>query len=877
MDLAPGARLGPYEITGKLGAGGMGEVWKARDTRLDRTVAIKVSAEKFNERFEREARAVAALNHPNICQLYDVGPDYLVLEYVEGSPVGPAGSTRKLLDVAVQIADGMAAAHAAGFVHRDLKPGNILVTSDGRIKILDFGLAKVLAKPQSSDATQALTLTDPGMVAGTPNYMSPEQASASPDIDARSDQFALGLILYELATGKPAFKRPTAVETLTAIIREDPEPLPQSVPAPLRWIIHRCLAKEPRERYESSRDLYLELRSVRDHLSDTSTAAQPAVAGPPKRKTPRPVITAFAAGAALAAIAVFFLRPAPAPRAALRFTPFSFEQGGQSSPVWSPDGKGVAFAASQKENEPSQIYVRYIDSPASSQITHLAEDAIPIAWTTSGRIVFRSVHKPAGLWSVSPVGGEPEPLLPDLSRSAVAPDGSAVALFRRNNDGIVSLWINAPPGDPPKPYQPAPFAGRTIFNAPQLGFSRDGKQILLIRNAAASEEFWLMPYPANSSQPPRQILKGFPSFSGTPTFSWMPDNRRIVISAAAAPGAPNQLYIADTVSGNYEALSTGTTSQVQPAVSPDGTRLVFSEPFNNYDIISLDLATLAVTPVIATQRSEQMPAWAARDPSLIYVTDRNGGMEIWLHKSGQADRPVVTARDFPPDTTKWFMDPALSPDGTRVIYARIDQTQGSSLWMSSLAGGAPVGVTKDEPENPFGGSWSPDGNWFVYVALRDGKPVLEKVKTSGQAKPELLKADIQGISQLPVWSPAGDWILSGEGRVGLISPDGKSTRDLSALGNVSCTFSSNGSSLFCGGQEPGGASGQGQLLSASLDGKIVRKLGTQGPEFEPASSLNPSLRLSLSPDGKSITYSIVKRTSNLWLIDGLPEFLRQRP
>ncbi len=853
----------------------MGEVWRARDTRLDRTVAIKVSAEKFNERFEREARAVAALNHPNICQLYDVGPDYIVLEYVEGSPVTPTDSIRKLLDIAAQIADGMAAAHAAGFVHRDLKPGNVMVTPEGRVKILDFGLVKTVSKPKHADDTQALTLTDPGAVAGTAAYMSPEQASGSQNLDARSDQFSLGLMLYEMATGKQAFKRPTAVETLAAILREDHEPLPATVPAPLRWIIHRCLAKEPRDRYESSRDLFLELRSLREHLADSSssTTSIPAVTVQPKRRKPWGLIAAFAGGAVVAGALALLLRPAAPPARALRYTPFSFEQGGQTNPVWSPDGKAVAFAARQKDYEPFQIYVRYLDAPGSAQVTHIAEDATPVAWTTGGRIIFWANRKPAGLWSVSPVGGEPEPfseMSPGrASSAAVAPDGSAVAVFQNGADGVFSLWISAPPGSPLKPYQPAPFSARTIFNSPQVSFSPDGKQILLIRNPAAGEELWLMPYPANSSRPPRQILKGLPSLSGTPMFSWMPDNRRIVVSTTATLGAPNQLYLADTESDKFEALSSGTTAQMLPAASPDGTKIIFQEPLINYDVISLDVATLAVTPEIATQRNEEMPAWAARDASLVYVTDRNGGMEIWLHKPGQADRPLVTARDFPPDTTKWFMDPALSPDGTRLIYTRIERTQGSSLWMSSVAGGAPVRVTQDEPESPFGGSWSPDGNWFVYVAIQDGKPVLKKVKTSGQAKPEVLKADMRGIGSLPVWSPAGDWILSGGVRASLISPDGKSTRDLSSLGDVACTFSSNGSSLFCGGPEPGDRTGRGQLLSASLDGKILRKIGSQGPEFQPASPLNPSIRLSLTPDGKSITYGIVKRTANLWLMDGL--------
>lgn len=245
MLLSAGTRLGPYEIVAPLGAGGMGEVWKARDTRLDRTVAIKFSRENFSERFEREARAVAALNHPNICQLYDVGTDYLVLEYVEGSPIAPMDSPRKLLDVAVQIADGMAAAHAAGFVHRDLKPDNILVTGEGRVKILDFGLAKHTPVLAETDATLAMAVTDPGSVLGTVAYMSPEQARGQA-IDARSDQFSFGLILYEMAAAKRAFKRESAAETMAAIIKDDAPPLQANIPAPCAGSSSGAWPRNPR-------------------------------------------------------------------------------------------------------------------------------------------------------------------------------------------------------------------------------------------------------------------------------------------------------------------------------------------------------------------------------------------------------------------------------------------------------------------------------------------------------------------------------------------------------------------------------------------------------------------------------------------------------
>ena len=295
-----GRTLAQYRVTAAIGAGGMGEVYRATDTRLGREVAIKVlpaataSDPERRQRFEQEARAASALNHPNILTVYDVGEfegtTYIAMELVDGRTLRELMAsadplpTKRLLDVAVQAADGLAKAHAAGIVHRDLKPENLMVSRDGFVKILDFGLAKLTETPVtgSSRMQTAGVATEPGTVMGTIGYMSPEQAGGQ-SVDFRSDQFSLGSILYEMATGKRAFQRKTGAATLAAIIREDPEPLAQTAskaPAPMRWIVERLLAKDPEERYASTKDLARDLKSVRDHLSETSASGGLAAAEP---------------------------------------------------------------------------------------------------------------------------------------------------------------------------------------------------------------------------------------------------------------------------------------------------------------------------------------------------------------------------------------------------------------------------------------------------------------------------------------------------------------------------------------------------------------------------------------------------------------------
>ena len=876
MALGPSSRLGPYEIIDRLGAGGMGEVYRARDGRLGRDVALKVlPADVANDparkaRFEQEARAAAALNHPNIVGVHDVGSEdgvaYLVTELVPGETLaavierGPL-AIRKLLDIAVQVADGMAAAHAARITHRDLKPANIMITPDGRAKILDFGLARQAA-PAAANPDQTVTVhqTEPGMILGTVNYMSPEQARGKP-VDYRSDQFSFGLILYEMATGKRPFEKPESVQTLSAILTDDPPPIERSVPAPLRWAIDRCLAKDPEGRYESTRDLHQELRNLRDHQTEFTTAQAPA-AEPVSRTARRrwwPLPAALALGVVAALGARYLLSgPAMPDQSMYRYTPFSFMPGVQHDAVWSPDGKAVAYAAGQ--TGALRVYLRYLDSPLPTALTQPEKEVEPLRFSPDGNhILFFSSRNPRGIWSVAAVGGEPQPVaaIPDEARGVdVSPDNQSIAIFQPDSAGRKGIWISSPPGAPWKKYLPDPFAMLQFFNAPRIKFSADGKRLLLIVDGEHLEEkCWLAPYPANSSDPPKTVLPKFPHDGGTPTFCWMPDNRHIMASSSVRAGAW-QLWLADTASGEFHAITSGTKNALAPAVSPDGARVIFQENSGSYDVVSVDLSTAIPCPVIATQRDEMAPSWAAKAPLMSYFTDRNGEYEIWLHGPESTDRPLVNARQFPGSS---LMGPALSPDGGRVIYTVFAAGREDYLWISSVAGGAPVRLTNRNLGAEFPGSWSPDGASFTYVMWHDGQDILMKVMTTGQATPVELKSGVWG--EVPIWSPTGEWIAIGDL---LVSPDGKTVRSIGNHHTPGWGFSRDGKLLY-GIRED---HGRELLFSVDVASGAEKVIGDVGKDYAPLSNLNPSIRFDLTPDGKSVTYSTGVFQSGLWMLEG---------
>ena len=357
--------------------------------------------------------------------------------------------------------------------------------------------------------------------------------------------------------------------------------------------------------------------------------------------------------------------------------------------------------------------MRYLDQPAGKRLTSFAEAATPIQWTPDGRrIYFVSQHKPGGLWSVAVVGGEPEPVMELDGRGANALDIA--------DDGKQGVWISAPLGSALKKYEPDPFATQGVYNRPNLAFSPDRKHILFFLNSGdrGREEAWLMPYPADASNPPRLIFQDLSSWGGTPRFSWMPDSRHVVVSLQADGGSASGLLLADTMSEERTALSRQTTGMGNPRVSPDGDRLIFAQASGGLDIVSVNVETANAQRLVSTERNESMPAWALNQPALVYVMDRSGPPEIWLQGADGNARPLVTFRDFPEGTTQFFMAPALSPNADRVIYLRIPHGSGSEparLWISSVSGGAPAPLT-DGSRSGIGeesGSWSPDGSWFA--------------------------------------------------------------------------------------------------------------------------------------------------------------------
>jgi serine/threonine protein kinase/Tol biopolymer transport system component len=866
MPLSPGDQLGPYVILAPIGAGGMGEVYKARDTRLDRVIAIKLSTTEFSERFERETRAIAALNHPNICQLYDLGTlpgggGYLVMEYIDGSPIASVDSPRKLLDLAVQIADGLAAAHAAGFTHRDLKPDNILVTgpqthSPGRVKVLDFGLAKRTSAIAESDATQTVVAaTNPGTVLGTVAYMSPEQARGA-EVDARSDQFSFGLILYELATHKRAFVRDSAAETMAAIIRDEAGPLPSSVPAPLRWVVERCMAKDPAERYDSTRDLYRELKLARERLSEVSaTGPQPSVPVPlPTVRRPRWRVGVSSAAVALVGFGAALLWPIPAPEPP-RPEPFATEMDLQTNPRWSPAGDRIAYAAAV--DGVFQVFTKKLDAVAPTQITHETASCSTPFWSADGtRIYFIEGLFPAmSLRSIAVAGGPSQPVRDNVIAAELTPDGKTLAMLLRDEAGKYRLAFASPPEAAPQFYT----GGKLSAIFPAIGTSMhvhpSGKFVGLM---FTNSEFWKVPL--HGGEP--EVVRGL---QGIDDFAFWNDERHIV-ALHAINLSDSDLAVVDLATGaSRRFFSAG--SQNTPAVSADGRILAVPLMERGYDVIEVPLDGSPPRDIVATPRDEVAPSWSPDGSRFAYVTNRSGVEQLWLRNRNQGlEQLIAGPKDFPGTTSPLFLDSAISPDGARVAY-RMEDGRDFSVWISSLSGDTPSRLWNDPAQQQRGAAWSPDGAWIAFYSVRDGRNTISKARVGGNAAPDLIAYTSE--PQPVRWSPDGAWIAYRDGaQLRLVSPDGKQKRVVSERKWETYGWSKDGTALYGIAVDEHRHHILARIDVASAHETKIADYGLTGGAVDFGYLLAdfPYRGFSLHPDGKSFLTSIYRAKSQIYLL-----------
>ncbi|HEY1801588.1 MAG TPA: protein kinase [Terriglobales bacterium] len=756
MTLIAGMILGQYEIRSPLGAGGMGEVYRAHDTRLDREVAIKVLPAALTSdpdrlrRFEQEARAAASLNHPNILAVYQMathdGLSYMVSELLEGETLrermrrGPI-PLRKAIDYEVQIAHGLAAAHDKGIVHRDLKPENLFITKDGRVKILDFGLAKLT--PPKDDTGQMNTLTqgtDPGMVVGTVGYMSPEQVRGKV-ADHRSDIFAFGTILYETVTGKQTFRKPTSAETMSAILNEEPEAISQltpSVPPGLERVVRRCLEKAPEQRFQSASDLAFALEALSDSAIASPTGIHPHESSKPKRR-----------GIALAGVAVVIVLAAAAALAYFRMQP-------PAPPVLS----------------------NYV------QLTH---DGQPkgLGPTDGSRLYMGVFGK--GLAEMSVAGGEPQKLsiLPSANMSArsLSPDGSELlAVDGKGVSPTGPLWIVPILGGSPR------RLGDLVGNGGD--WSPDGKRL------AYSDASNI--YLANADGTGSHKLVALNNTDVVQFLVWSPDGDYLrftevnfntnagSIWQVSADGTNLRRMVSGccgrwTADGEYFVflshnqvwtlpqkgawlrpepkpvqLTSSPMALWDPIPSKDGKKLFVVGATTRGQLMSYDLKSHGFVPFLAGISAEYVAfskdgQWAA------YVSYPEGA--LWRSKADGSDPLQLTY------SSDYAYNPRWSSDGKEILFYETSTGKPSRIYEVSADGGSPRQLLPDDPSTQQDPNWSPDGSKVVFAGKANDPASAVRILDLKSGKVSTLP-DSQGFFS-PRWSPDGRYIpaLSSDERV----------------------------------------------------------------------------------------------------------------
>ena len=741
--LLPGSRLSHFEILEKLGEGGMGVVYKARDLRLNRPVAIKVLPEQAagstdrQARFEREAKAASALNHPNIVTVYEVDQaddvTFIVMEFIDGKTLGNVIARKGLplteaLKYSLQIADALAAAHGIGIVHRDIKPANVMITGTGLVKVLDFGLAKLAASVNASTPESSATVTmqsDPGVIVGTTAYMSPEQAQGLA-IDARSDIFAFGTLLYEMLTGKQPFAGETKLSTLSAIVNQEPLPVQQlakGLPAELDRIVARCLRKDPARRFQHMADLHVALAELKEE-SDSGR-----LLGAPALKNPRQRTTRFAAAVALvvtASLGLWLVRrltmPAPLPR----IMPVTTYPGSQSSPSFSPDATQVAFCWKGGAGGNGNIYVKMLRETNALRLTTNPDGDEYPAWSPDGRVIaFRRLGAHGGIYTTSPLGGAEQKLTDFATLGPIAwtPDGKwlAVASADRASRGMFLIAVDPGGGEPRR--MSTPKSAATDL-APAI--SRDGHHLAYASCTGLPCDLFVQDldsaYAPKGS--PRRITGQPISLVGG--LAWTLDGESLI--ADGTLGSNNLSYLwrfAARGQASPQRIELAGPRAAEPSIAATGNRMAFQTFRADYDIWRYRLGA-AAEPFIVSSLTEYNAQFSPDGSKIAFESDRTGdASEIWIAQADGSHIVQLTSRlGRHQGTPRW------SPDGRWIVFDSAAQDGNLDIYVIDASGGRPRRITS-WPSNEAIGSWSRDGKWIYFRSNHGGRREIWRTPFAG--------------------------------------------------------------------------------------------------------------------------------------------------